>query len=71
MEINITEAPVKQAVSGITSSAQALTSEIAAIEGKNQLKSIEKINEITSSYVELLNQYQVCKCNGRNSSNID
>lgn len=46
MEINITEAPIRQSVNALSTSAQALSSSIPTIEGENQLECITKITEI-------------------------
>ena len=58
MEINITEAPIRQSVNALSTSAQALSSSIPTIEGENQLECITKINEINQTYISILEQYK-------------
>lgn len=58
MEINITEAPIRQSVNALSTSAQALSSSIPTIEGENQLECIAKITEINQTYISILEQYK-------------
>ena len=58
MEINITEAPIRQSVNALSTSSQALSSFISTIEGENQLECIAKITEINQTYISILEQYK-------------